>query len=101
MSVQKVVQGDIGTALRFNIIDQDRKVVNLTGATITLYIERPDTTLTKSCTIISAVTGVAQYTTVAGDLSLGDSTYFLTVNVQLPTGQFTAIDKLPLSVLPK
>ena len=101
MSVQKVVQGDIGTTLRFNIIDQDKKIVNLTGATVTLYIERPDTTLTKQCTIVSAATGLAQYVTVVNDLSLGDTTYFLTVNVQLPTGQFTAIEKAPLSVLLK
>lgn len=101
MAVQKVVQGDVGTALRFTIIDQDKKVVNLTGATITLYIERPDTTLTKSCSIIGAASGIVQYTTVTGDFSLGDCTYFLSVNVQLPTGQFTAIDKSPLSVLSK
>ncbi len=101
MSVQKVVQGDIGTTLRFNIIDQDKKIVNLTGATVTLYIERPDVTLTKSCSIVSAATGLAQYVTVANDLALGDATYFLTVNVQLPTGQFTAIEKAPLSVLLK
>lgn len=101
MSVQKVVQGDVGTALRFNIIDQDRKAVNLAGATVTLYIERPDVTLTKACTVISAATGLAQYVTIANDLSLGDTTYFLTVNVQLPTGQFTAIDKAPLIVLSK
>lgn len=101
MAVQKVVQGDVGTALRFTIIDQDKKVVNLTGATVTLYIERPDTTLTKSCSVIGAASGIVQYTTVAGDFSLGDCTYFLSVNIQLPTGQFTAIDKSPLSVLSK
>lgn len=102
MSVQKVVQGDVGTTLRFNIIDQDKKVVNLTGATVTLYIERPDTKLTKACTIVGAASGIAQYVSVANDFSLGDSTYFLTVNVQLPSGgQFTAIDKIPLSVVSK
>lgn len=102
MAVQKVVQGDIGTTLRFNIIDQDKKVVNLTGATVTLYIERPDTTLVKNCSIVGAASGIAQYVGIANDFSLGDSTYFLTVNVQLPTGgQFTAVDKAPLSVVAK
>ncbi len=101
MSAQKVVQGDVGTALRFTILDQDKKIVNLTGATVTLYIERPDITLTKQCNIIGAASGIVQYTTVSGDFSLGDCTYFLSVNVQLPSGQFTAIEKSPITVVSK
>lgn len=101
MHIPKVVQGDVGTRLRFNITDQNRAIVNLTGATVTLYIQRPDVTLTRSCSVIGAASGLAEYTTIAGDLSVGNCIYYLKVNVQLPTGQFTAIDKFPISVLPK
>jgi hypothetical protein len=100
MAVQKVVQGDTGTKFRFNIVDQNNNIVNLSGATVMLYIERPDVTLEKTCQIIGAASGIAEYVTTSNDLSVGDTTYFLTVNVQLSTGSFTAISKTPISVLP-
>jgi hypothetical protein len=100
MAIQKVVQGDIGTALRFNIIDQDKNIVNLAGTTVTLYIQRSDTTLTKNCTIISSTNGIAQYNAVSGDFSIGDDTYYMTVTVGFSSGyQFTAIDSIPLQVI--
>jgi hypothetical protein len=100
MAIQKVVQNDIGTALRFTITDQNKKVVNLTGTTNTLYIQRSDTILTKACDIISAANGIVQYNTVAGDLSIGDDTYYLTVKVGFTSGyQFTAIESIPLYVV--
>jgi hypothetical protein len=103
MAIQKVVQGDIGTALRFTILDQDKKVVDLTGTTVTLYIKRSDTTLIKTLTyptnIIAPTSGIVQYNTVSGDLEIED-TYTLTVKVGFTTGyQFTAIDSIPLQVI--
>jgi hypothetical protein len=100
MAIQKVVQNDIGTALRFTILNQDKKIVDLTGTTTTLYIQRSDTTLVKTCTLVSTTTGIVQYASQSGDFSIGDDTYTLTVKVSFPSGnQFTAIDSVPLQVI--
>ena len=98
----KIRQGDIGTSLRFTIIDQDKKVVNVSGCSISLYIQRSDTVLTKACTILDGINGLVQYTTVADDFSVGDDTYQLTVNVAFPTtgSKFTAIQDFPVYVVP-
>lgn len=102
MTPLKVRQGDIGTSLRFTIVDQDKKTVNITGCTVTLYITRSDTVLTKTCTILDAINGLVQYTTVSGDFEVGDDTYSLTVKVTFPTtgSQFTAIQDYPVYVVP-
>jgi len=98
----KIRQGDIGTSLRFTIIDQDKKVVNVSGCTVSLYIQRSDTVLTKTCTILDGINGLVQYTSIEDDFSVGDDTYQLTVNVAFPTTgyQFTAIQDFPVYVVP-
>lgn len=101
MVPSKIRQGDVGTSLRFTIIDQDKKTVDVSGCTVSLYIQRSDTVLTRTCTILDGANGLVQYTTTANDFSIGDDTYLLTVNVAFPTtgARFTAIQDVPVYVV--
>jgi len=100
MVPQKLVQNDVGTILKFTILDQDKNVVNVSGTTVTLYIQRSDTVLAKTCTPVDATNGIVQYTIQSGDLSIGDDTYTLTVQVGFTSGdRFTAINSIPVEIL--
>lgn len=47
---------------------------NLTGATVTLLLRRPDgTTATKTATVVNAAGGVAEYTGLTTDLDVSGS----------------------------
>jgi hypothetical protein len=89
-----LVQNDVGVVLQFNVVDQNNAAVNLTGTTVYLKIKRPDTTLTKTCTITNATGGVCQYTTTAGDLSVGNATYYLELEVNYPNGNILSSSQL-------
>ena len=62
--------GNVGSILRFTVVDQDAAVVNVSAATLTLYFRSPQNkVLTKSGALTGSGTdGIIQYTTIAGDL---------------------------------
>ena len=61
----------IGNTHKFLLIaEKDGVAWDITGGTITLYLEKPNgALLTKSATIISGPAGTAYYTTLTTDLS--------------------------------
>ncbi len=81
-------EGDIGTAFRVTILDQDGNAVPLTGATTTeIKVEKPDgTTEVWLASVFGPATdGVLEYVTVSGDLDQ-DGQWLLQVFVVLPAG---------------
>ena len=68
MAANEIHLEDIGTRFQVTLYDDD-VAVDVTGASITFYFQKPDqTTLTKSGVIGDAAGGVVYYDTVAGDL---------------------------------
>lgn len=56
-------KGEIGLVIPLTPLGED-----ITGSTITIYIRKPDTTVvTKSGTIVDAITGQVSWTTVSGN----------------------------------
>lgn len=63
------VVGDTAPKFLFHI-ERDREPVNITGATITFRVQKPDlATVDKTCTITGATTGDCEATLAAGDTS--------------------------------
>lgn len=70
MPTAKVHKGDIGTVFQCTFKDQDGSVVDLSGYTsVQIIFLKPDHTAeTKDMTVTDAANGVANYTTVSGDI---------------------------------
>lgn len=73
MSTYQFVAGDTGSKLEVTCKnDADNTAINLTGATVKLKWKDAGGTLqTKTMTITSAATGVAEYQFLAGELFAG------------------------------
>ncbi len=72
------VQGDTGSKLEVTCKDNaDDSAIDLTGATVRLkWIKKSDaTTQSKTMTITSATTGVAEYQFAAGELVAGNMNF--------------------------
>lgn len=64
-----VVQGDSGTALRVECVKGVSQAIDLTGATVTLkWRSKTRQLVERGMTIVDAVSGVAEYQFVAGEL---------------------------------
>lgn len=65
----KIRVGDVGTVLRVRVLDQDGAAQDLTGATLVMYLRKPDgSVLTKTPTVTTTGTdGRMYYTAVSGD----------------------------------
>lgn len=64
------VVGDIGRRFRARFT-LDGATWDLTNATVTLYLQKPDgSLLTKTATVSDPTGGVAEYVTISGDLSV-------------------------------
>lgn len=65
--------GDIGTAFRVTVYDENDDVVNISGATTKalLFTKPTNVTVTQDASLVSnGVSGVMQYTSVSGDLDI-------------------------------
>lgn len=71
MADQRPFVGDIGTKFDYYITDNG-EILNITGATITLYYKKPgtDVLVSKTGVIISAVAGHVRYTGESGFLTV-------------------------------
>lgn len=66
--------GDIGTAFRVTIYDEQNNIVNVSGSSpCQLLFTKPDNTLlTKTATVVdNGISGVILYTSQSGDLDIG------------------------------
>ena len=75
--------GNVGSLIRMTVVDQDGEPVDVSAATLTLYLRRPDdSVLVKTPTLTSGgVDGRIQYATVANDLIKPGGPYSLQVKV--------------------
>jgi nitrogen fixation protein FixH len=64
--------GNVGSILRFTVVDQDGTVVDVSTATLVLYLRNPqERLLTKTPTLTSSGTdGRIQYALITGDLDI-------------------------------
>jgi hypothetical protein len=104
MAVQKVVQGDSGTLLKFTILDQNGKVVDLTDATeVKLIIERSDATVIRGGTFVTindATAGLVSYTTYSNDFPTGNDTVYLKLYVYYSdASHFITPKAIPINVV--
>lgn len=68
-----VVQGNEGYMLSFSLTDSSGAVVNLTGATVTFHAQlasNPAVQFSESMSVISAASGLCQYTVQATDFEV-------------------------------
>jgi len=72
-----VLTGSVGEQINFPLTRGDGSQKDLTGATVTLQVNTKDGVQqsSRSCTIVDATTGLAQYTTVASDFTEALSPY--------------------------
>ncbi len=91
MSIPEIHLGNIGTVFRFEILNQDDVIVDLSSAsTIEIRFRKPDrlTVLVRTASLVTDGTdGQIQYVTVAGDLDV-PGPWTRQARVVIPAGEF-------------
>lgn len=82
---------DIGTILRFPVIDEAGAVVDLTGFSVAnIHFVKPSGNLeTRAASVPTPADGVCIYTTIANDLDEA-GTWTAEVELMLPTGSWSS-----------
>ena len=74
----EVVQNDYGYELQFKIVDAEGNPVDLTGATVKIFIAEPGAAKAKvssTCYIVDAQNGLCRYIVQEGDFNEAPKTY--------------------------
>jgi hypothetical protein len=101
MSIQQVSKNDVGNQLSFTITNKTGVAVDLTDATVTLNMVGGivKTTLSRTCTVDSALAGTCHYDLVADDTK-NPGKYELTLTVTYSGGsKYTTITYGELEIL--
>lgn len=98
--MNQLVQNDFGITLSFTVNKESGSPRDLTNDTVTLKINRPNSTVTQTCTITDPINGVCQYTLQDGDLS-EKGTYFLEVQASGTGYRYTSVQYMNLIIRPE
>lgn len=102
MALILLVQGNTKPRINFTIKDPDGNPINLTGATIKLYVRKIGASVTKlqvSCSIDEAINGTCFYNWQANDLNQ-DGSYHAELEITFSDGSVQTTNLMGIQIRP-